>query len=79
MVKIKFLYWHLQKKYMKRDQVIENTVDFVKEKLAGDSSGHDWWHIYRVWNMSKKLQEKEGGNLYIIELAALLHDVADWK
>ena len=64
---------------MKRDQVIENTVDFVKEKLAGDSSGHDWWHIYRVWNMSKKLQEKEGGNLYIIELAALLHDVADWK
>ncbi|MCK5170406.1 MAG: HD domain-containing protein, partial [Bacteroidales bacterium] len=32
-----------------------------------------------VWNMSKKLQEKEGGNLYIIELAALLHDVADWK
>ena len=64
---------------MNRKQIIENTIEFVKEKLVGDSSGHDWWHIYRVWNMSKSLQEKEGGDLYIIELAALLHDVADWK
>lgn len=64
---------------MKKDIVIENTIEFVKEKLQGDSSGHDWWHIYRVWNMSKKLQEKEGGDLFVIEMAALLHDVADWK
>ena len=64
---------------MNKDKVIENTIEFVKEKLAGDSSGHDWWHIYRVWNMSKKIHEKEGGDLFIIELAALLHDVADWK
>lgn len=64
---------------MEKKQIIENTVVFVKEKLAGDSSGHDWWHILRVWNMSKKLQVKEGGNLFIIEMAALLHDVADWK
>lgn len=64
---------------MIRDQVINKTIDFVKAKLEGDSSGHDWWHIYRVWNLSKKIQEKEGGDLFIIEMAALLHDVADWK
>jgi len=64
---------------MEKKQIIKNTVEFVKEKLAGDSSGHDWWHIYRVWNMAKKLQNNEGGNLFIVELAALLHDVADWK
>ncbi|MFC2152562.1 HD domain-containing protein [Bacteroidota bacterium] len=64
---------------MSREQILEKTIEFVKIKLDGDSSGHDWWHIYRVWNMSKRLQEKEGGNLFIIELAALLHDVADWK
>lgn len=58
---------------------IENTILFVKEKLDGDSSGHDWWHIYRVWNLAKRIQVNEGGNLFIIELAALLHDVADWK
>ncbi|NOQ27547.1 MAG: HD domain-containing protein [Bacteroidales bacterium] len=64
---------------MSRDQVINKTIDFVKAKLEGDSSGHDWWHIYRVWNLSKKIQEKEKGDLFIIEMAALLHDVADWK
>ncbi len=64
---------------MSRKQIIDKTIEFVKNKLEGDSSGHDWWHIYRVWNMSKKLHEKEGGELFIIELAALLHDVADWK
>jgi uncharacterized protein len=64
---------------MSRDQVINKTIDFVKAKLEGDSSGHDWWHIYRVWNLSKRIQKKEGGDLFIIEMAALLHDVADWK
>lgn len=64
---------------MNKNEIINKTVEFVKNKLEGDSSGHDWWHIYRVWNMSKKLHEKEGGDLFIIELAALLHDVADWK
>lgn len=64
---------------MMREQMIEETIAFVKNKLEGDSSGHDWWHIYRVWNMSKKIQEKEGGDLFVIEFSALLHDVADWK
>jgi len=64
---------------MKQEEIVQKTVGFVKEKLDGDSSGHDWWHIYRVWNLAKKIQKKEGGDLYIIEMAALLHDVADWK
>lgn len=64
---------------MERKEVIEKTILFVKEKLAGDSSGHDWWHIFRVWNMAKKISENENGDLFVIEMAALLHDVADWK
>lgn len=64
---------------MDRKQIIDKTIFFVKEKLDGDSSGHDWWHIYRVWNMAKKIYENEGGDLFLIEMAALLHDVADWK
>jgi uncharacterized protein len=66
-------------KIMSKDQIINKTIEFVKTKLEGDSSGHDWWHIYRVWNLSQKIQAKEGGDLFIIEMAALLHDVADWK
>jgi uncharacterized protein len=64
---------------MRRNLIITRTIEFVKEKLEGDSSGHDWWHIYRVWNLAKKIQQKEGGDLFIIEMAALLHDVSDWK
>lgn len=64
---------------MNQEHIINETIQFVKEKLQGDSSGHDWWHIYRVRNLSKKLQSTEGGDLFIIELASLLHDVADWK
>lgn len=64
---------------MNRDILIDETIEFVKEKLAGDSSGHDWWHIYRVWNLARNIQKAEGGDLFVIELSALLHDVADWK
>ncbi len=64
---------------MSKEQIIQQTIGFVKNKLDGDSSGHDWWHISRVWNLSKQIQKEEGGDLFIIEMAALLHDVADWK
>ncbi|MZG31428.1 MAG: HD domain-containing protein [Nitrospinae bacterium] len=59
--------------------IINNTCQFVENKLAGEGSGHDWWHIYRVWNLAKKLAEQEGANSLIVELSALLHDIADWK
>lgn len=58
---------------------IEKTINFVKEKLKGAEAGHDWFHIERVWKLSKKISEKEGGNIEVIELSALLHDIADPK
>lgn len=60
--------------------LIDKTQDFVKSHLAGIESGHDWFHTERVWKMAKHLREMEGdGDLLIIELAALLHDIADPK
>ena len=59
--------------------IIDKTCQFVEEKLAGEGSGHDWWHIYRVWNLAKNIAGQEGANLEIVELSALLHDIADWK
>lgn len=60
-------------------QTIEQIAKVVKARLEGEGSGHDWWHIARVWNMSKKIGLEEGANIFIVELAALLHDIADWK
>lgn len=61
------------------NQLIKNTVEFVKLKLEGAEAGHDWFHIDRVWKLSKIIAEKEGGDLQTIELGALLHDIADPK
>lgn len=60
-------------------ELIHKTINLVKENLEGTESGHDWFHIERVWKLSLKIQEKEGGDKLIIELAALLHDIADPK
>ena len=62
------------------DTIIEKTIAFVKETLAGAEGGHDWYHIERVWLTARYIREKEGsGDLLIIELAALLHDISDAK
>lgn len=59
--------------------LITRTQRYVREELYADSSGHDWWHVYRVWSVAKKLAEIEGANSTIVELAALLHDISDYK
>ncbi len=62
-----------------QQKIIEKVADEVKQKLEGEGSGHDWWHIVRVWNMVKQIGTSEGADMFVVELAALLHDIADWK
>jgi len=62
------------------DPVIEKTIAFVREQLAGAEGGHDWFHSERVWKMARFIYGKEGrGDRMTIELAALLHDISDPK
>lgn len=58
---------------------ISKTIDFVKETLKGAEAGHDWFHIERVWKNSKKIAQNETCRWNIVELSALLHDIADPK
>lgn len=60
---------------------ISKTAEFVRKQLEGEGSGHDWWHIQKVWNMSKQLASNTDQPIdtLVIELAALLHDIADHK
>lgn len=64
---------------IQQHDLIRRTVDYIQERLQSDATGHDWWHVYRVWQLAKRLAASEGGDLVIIELGALLHDIADWK
>lgn len=59
--------------------IIVQTVKFVKTELAHAEGGHDWWHVYRVWKMACRIAAAEQVNLFVVELAALLHDIADPK
>ncbi len=62
-----------------QDTIIENTHQFVKQTLKDAEAGHDYWHILRVLKNAEKIAEKEGGDLFVIRLGALLHDIADAK
>lgn len=59
--------------------IIEKTKEFVKDKLYGEGSGHDWFHIERVYNLAKFLANEENADTFIVEMASLLHDIDDWK
>lgn len=62
-----------------QQQVIDRTADFVRGRMECDSSGHDWWHVWRVWQNSLFISRNENADRFVTELAALLHDIADWK
>lgn len=64
---------------MDKQQIITNTIAFVKETLKGAEGGHDWFHIQRVLNNAKLIAKGENVDLFIVSLGALLHDIADAK
>ncbi len=59
--------------------LIEAAARYVRGLFTGESSGHDWWHTWRVWQTAVRLAEAEGADTEIVQLAALLHDVDDAK
>ena len=59
--------------------LIEKTIAFVKSELQFAEAGHDWYHIERVWKQAKFIATDYTCNLEVVELGALLHDIADSK
>lgn len=64
---------------MDKNNIIQKTTEFVKTTLQGAEGGHDWWHIYRVQSLAKKIAATENVDDFVVELGALLHDIADSK
>jgi uncharacterized protein len=64
---------------MNKEKIVKQTAEYAKKKLSGESSGHDWWHTYRVWKNAAQIGRREKADLFVVELAALLHDISDWK
>jgi uncharacterized protein len=64
---------------MNTPDLINNTILFVKQKLKNAEGGHDWFHIERVYKNALLIAKDENCDLQIVELGALLHDIADSK
>lgn len=60
-------------------ETLTETAKHVRKLLSGEGTGHDWWHVYRVWQMARRIGTEENADLFVVEMAALLHDIADWK
>lgn len=60
------------------EQLIQSIASDVRSRMVGDSS-HDWWHVWRVWQMAKRIAAEEKADAFVVELGALMHDIADWK
>ncbi len=63
----------------KEKSIVKKTEIFVKETLKDAESGHDWWHIYRVYKTAVSIARKENADMFTVSLGALLHDIADPK
>lgn len=64
---------------MQEQEIIQQTIGFVKQTLAGAEAGHDWFHIERVYKTALTINASEKADSLIVSLAALLHDIADSK
>jgi uncharacterized protein len=64
---------------MSQEEIINETIIFVKETLAEAEGGHDWFHILRVYNNAIQISKNEPVDSFIVSLGALLHDIGDSK
>jgi uncharacterized protein len=65
---------------MDPNETIQKTAEYVKQEMSGESTGHDWHHVYRVWKNAVHIGQEEGGlDMFVVQMAALLHDLEDEK
>ncbi len=69
----------MDKPDLNKNDILHKTEEFVKITLENAEGGHDYWHIYRVHKLAKHIAQSEKADLFIVELGALLHDIADSK
>lgn len=61
------------------DALVAAIAEEMRAQMSGESSGHDWWHVYRVRKLAEHIGAEEGADMRTVSLAALLHDIADAK
>jgi uncharacterized protein len=65
--------------FLMTNEAIHKVEKYVKNVMAADTTGHDWWHIQRVVAMAKRLSKGKRINRNVVIISALMHDISDWK
>ena len=65
--------------FMVKNKIIQKVIEHMEAQFSGESTGHDWFHIERVWKNAKLIAANEKCDQFIVELGALFHDIADHK
>lgn len=64
----------------REEQLVSRSARLLEKTLSGEGSGHDWWHVHRVWKLAERIARTEPrADPTVVALGALLHDLADWK
>lgn len=64
---------------MENEEILNKIKQYVQEACKDDSTGHDWWHIKRVYNNAMLINQKEKSNEFILTIIVLMHDLYDHK
>lgn len=64
---------------MEKEEILNKIKQYVQESCRNDSTGHDWWHIQRVYNNAMLLNQKEQANEFVLTIIVFLHDLYDHK
>ncbi len=64
---------------MNQEEILLKTSQYVQQQLENEGSGHDWWHIKRVYRNAELILQSEPCDHFQVKMAVLLHDIGDYK
>ncbi|MCD1294708.1 metal-dependent phosphohydrolase [Methanocella sp. CWC-04] len=60
---------------MNKEDAIKKARDYAESLHRGFAPSHDFSHVERVYRLAERIATEEGADLFIVRMAALLHDI----
>lgn len=64
---------------MDKNKILQEAQAYIRKTFLEEGTGHDYFHIERVVTNARKIVKKENADAFLVELAAWVHDIGDYK
>ena len=64
---------------MDKNKILDEAQAYIRKTFLEEGTGHDYFHIERVVTNARKIVKKENADAFLVELAAWVHDIGDYK